>query len=68
MKELSCKQLVKLSWIYKEAREEFEAMKKVPELDPDFFTEEELDHYVGVIIRSHLNDWLVIDDIHNDIL
>lgn len=58
----SVKRIVKLSWIYQSAREEFEAMKQHPDLDPDFFTEEELEHYVGVIIKSHINDWLVIDD------
>lgn len=56
------KRIVKLSWIYDSAREEFEIMKNHPDLDEDFFTEEELDYYVGVIIRSHLDDWLVIDD------
>ena len=56
------KRIVKLSWIYESAREEFDEMKKHPDLDPDFFTDEELDHYVRVIIRSHVEDWLVIDD------
>ena len=32
------------------------------DLDADFFNDEELDHYVSVIIRSHAEDWLVIDD------
>ncbi len=58
----TAKKIVKLSWIYESAREEFEVMKKHPDLDPDFFTDEELEHYVGVIIKNHINDWLVIDD------
>ena len=56
------KRIVKLSWIHDSAREEFEFMKKHPDLDADFFNDEELDHYVSVIIRSHAEDWLVIDD------
>lgn len=60
--KLSVKRVVKLSWIYESARKEFDVMKKHPDLDPDFFTEDELDHYVGVIVRNHIGDWLVIDD------
>lgn len=56
------KRIVKLSWIYESAREEFEIMKNHPDLDREFFTDEELEHYVRVIIRSHLGDWLIIDD------
>lgn len=56
------KRIVKLSWIYESAREEFEIMRNHPDLDETFFTDKELEHYVGVIIRSHLDDWLVIDD------
>lgn len=37
-------------------------MRNHPDLDETFFTDKELEHYVGVIIRSHLDDWLVIDD------
>lgn len=58
----SVKRIVKLSWIYQSAREEFEIMKQHPDLDADFFTEDELEHYVGAIIRSHIEDWIVIDD------
>lgn len=56
------KRIVKLSWIYESAREEFEIMMNHPDLDEAFFTDEELEHYVRVIIRSHLDDWLIIDD------
>lgn len=62
MMKAEVKRIVKLSWIYESAREEFEIMRNHPDLDEAFFTDEELEHYVRVIIRSHLDDWLIIDD------
>lgn len=66
MEKTEIKKVVKLSWIYDSARAEFEMMKQMPDLDASFFTEDELEHYVGVIIKSHLDDWLVVNDIDNE--
>lgn len=66
MMKPTVKRIVKLSWIMGSAREEFEKMKKHPDLDADFFNENELAHYVGVIIKSHEDDWLIIDDRNED--
>lgn len=44
------------------ARKEFEEMGLNPELDASFFSDDELKHYVGVLIKSHTEDWLVIND------
>lgn len=62
MNKPNIKKVVRLSWIREQARQEFEEMRHNPELDPAFFTDEELEHYLGVLIRSHAEDWLVIDD------
>lgn len=56
------KRVVCLSWIREQAREEFEMLKKEPELDPTFFTEDELELYVNFLLRVHADVWLVLDD------
>lgn len=63
---MNIKKIVRLSWIKDQARSEFEIMKKHPELDADFFTEEELEHYVDVMIRSHEDEWIVINDLGDE--
>lgn len=64
MMKIKIKKIVKLSRIYESARAEFDEMKKHRDLDTDFFNDEELDYYVMVIIRSHIDDWLVINDMN----
>lgn len=60
------KRVVRLSWIWAQAKEEFKRLKEEPELDPTFFTDDELDHYVNFLLRVHADEWLIIDDIYND--
>lgn len=62
MDKICIKKVVRLSRIRDRATEELEEMRRSPELDPAFFTDEELEHYIGVLIRSHEDDRLVIDD------
>lgn len=56
------KRVVRLSSVMERARKEFEEMGLNPELDASFFSDDELKHYVGVLIKSHAEDWLVIND------
>ena len=56
------KKVVSLSSVRELAAGEFEVMRRDPHLDPVFFTEEELEHYIQVLIRSLSEEWIVIDD------
>lgn len=60
------KKVVRLSWIREQAAKEFEKLKRVTNLDPSFFTAEEMEHYIKVLIMSHADDWMVINDIENE--
>lgn len=62
MENPDIKKVVRLSWLREQAAQEFEVLKRVPNLDSSFFSAEELEHYIGVLIRSNEEDWLVIDD------
>lgn len=66
MRKPEIKKVVRLSWVRERAAEEFEDMKRDPQLDPMFFDNQELEHYIGVIIRSHAEDWMVIDDLRDE--
>ena len=66
MCQTTIKKVVRLSWVIQAARAEFEAMKECPELDADFFSEDELKHYVGILIKQHSEDWIVINDIEDE--
>lgn len=60
------KKIVRLSWIWEWATKKFEELRCSPNLDPSFFTADELEHYIGVLIRSHADDWMVINDIEDE--
>ncbi len=62
--EPTIQRIVTLSSIVNEARKEFDEMRQCPDLDPTFFTEDELWHYVRFIIRTHQNEWRVINDLN----
>ena len=66
MSKPEIRKIVRLSWIREQAAEEFERMKCNPYLDPAFFTAEEMEHYIGVLIKSHFNEWRVINDIDDE--
>lgn len=66
MEKPNIKRVTGLSWIRKQAKEDFEMLKKEPELDPSFFTDDELEHYVDFLLRVHADEWLVIDDTNNN--
>ena len=66
MKKTRIKKVVRLSWIREQAAKEFEELKCVPDLDPSFFTAEELEHYIGALIRCHAKDWMVVNDIEDE--
>lgn len=66
MEKPGIRKIVCLSWIREQATDEFEALRQDPCLDPEFFTDEELEHYIKVIIMSHADDWMVINDIENE--
>lgn len=66
MDKPSIKRVVRLSWIREQAKEEFELLKKEPELDSSFFTDGELEHYVNFLLRVHADEWLIIDDINDE--
>lgn len=53
--------IVRISHIIQMAKDEFEQMKQEPALDSEFFTKDELQHYVNVLISEHKEDWLVIN-------
>lgn len=56
------KKIVSLSWVKQQAQDEFEQLKTLPDLDPEFFTNEELEHYVRVLIARHKGDWIVVEN------
>lgn len=66
MEKPSIKRVVHLSWVRAQAKEEFERLKKEPELDSAFFTDEELEHYVNFLLRVHTDKWIVINDKNNE--
>ncbi len=66
MEKPSIKRLVRLSWVRAQAKEEFERLKKEPELDSAFFTDEELENYVNFLLRVHTDEWIVINDKNNE--
>lgn len=66
MDKQTIKRVTRLSGVREQAKEEFEMLKKEPELDPTFFTEEGLEHYENFLLRVHTDEWLVIDDINNN--
>lgn len=66
MKKTEIKKVVRLSWIREWAAKEFEGLRCSPNLDSSFFTAEEMEHYIGVLIKSHANEWMVIDDIRDE--
>lgn len=66
MDKPSIKRVVRLSWIRAQAKDEFEQLKKEPELDPTFFTDDELEHYVNFLLRVHADEWIVINDLNNE--
>lgn len=66
MGEPAIRKIVCMSWIRKQAADEFEALRQDPRLDPEFFTDEELEHYIKVKIMSHADEWMVINDIANE--
>ncbi len=57
--------VMRLSQVYEIAREEFEDMKNEPAVDPEFFTDDELIHYVNFLIREHKDEWLVVNDFND---
>ncbi len=61
--EPKIQKVMRLSQVYKMAREEFENMKNEPTLDSKFFTDNELKHYVNFLLREHKEEWLVINDL-----
>lgn len=66
MKKPEIKKVVRLSWIREQAAKEFEELRNVPDLDPSFFTAEEMEHYIGTLIRSHADEWMVVNDIEDE--
>lgn len=60
------KKIVRLSWVKERAAKDFEEMKRDPQLDPMFFNDQELEHYIGVLIRTHADEWMVIDDLGDE--
>lgn len=66
MDKPSIKRVVRLSWVRAQTKEEFEMQKKEPELDPTFFTDEELEYYVNFLLRVHTDEWIVINDKNNE--
>ena len=66
MDKPSIKRVVRLSWVRAQAKEEFERLKKEPELDSAFFTDEELESYVNFLLRVHTDEWIVINDKNNE--
>lgn len=66
MKKPEIKKVVRLSWIREQAAKEFEELKRIPDLDPSFFTTEEMEYYIGTLIRSHADEWMVVNDIEDE--
>lgn len=48
------------------AKTELELMNDYPDIDSDFISKDGLVQYVKMIIESHKNDWLVIDDTNDE--
>ena len=66
MDKPSIKRVGRLSWVRAQAKEEFERLKKEPELDSAFFTDDELENYVNFLLRVHTDEWIVINDKNNE--
>lgn len=60
------KRVVRLSWIWAQAKEELEQLRREPDLDPDFFTDDEFEDYIDFLIRVHADEWLIIDDVNDE--
>lgn len=66
MRKPKIKKVVRLSWIREKAAEEFEELKRTPDLDSSFFTADEMEHYIEVLIKCHAEDWMVINDLQDE--